>query len=183
MGFTVIYSESKRRLVLMIVVLLAGAFGLSTVEAEPAQVRTPSPVIFLADNLGEKDGLGWCIDTIGRGLSDKLHAHSCKPRGGDVQFRYDQSSKQILSVPFTDKCLTALQSTAGSRFGLLQCDSGDSNQRFLSVEGSFQLEQDNNLCIAVDIEIDSAGPFQSRGLALSNCESTESVRQKWVIRD
>ena len=52
-------------------------------------IKTPSPVIYLENNLDEKDNLGYCLDTIGRGFADKLHAHSCKPRGGDVQFRYD----------------------------------------------------------------------------------------------
>ena len=52
-------------------------------------IKTPAPVIYLEDNLGEKDQLGYCIDTKGRGFGEKLHAHSCKPRGGDVQFRYD----------------------------------------------------------------------------------------------
>ena len=56
--------------------------------ADPPDMKSPTPVIHLADNLDEADNLGWCIDTFGRGLSDRLNAHSCKPQGGDVQFRY-----------------------------------------------------------------------------------------------
>ena len=65
--------------------LLLMALGVCLVGpayAAPPDVKTPTPMIYLADNLDEKDGLEWCIDTVGRGLSDRLHAHSCKPRGG-----------------------------------------------------------------------------------------------------
>ena len=56
----------------------------------------------------EADDLGWCIDTIGRGMSDRLHAHSCKPRGGDVQFRLSETTGQIASVAFEGKCMANL---------------------------------------------------------------------------
>jgi hypothetical protein len=61
-------------------------------KSEPPEVKTPAPVIFLADNLNEPEKLGWCIDTKGRGFSEVLHAHSCKPHGGDVQFLFVQKS-------------------------------------------------------------------------------------------
>ena len=53
----------------------------SIVYGSIPQIRTPLPVIYLEDNLDEKDNLGYCIDTVGRGFAEKLHAHSCKPRG------------------------------------------------------------------------------------------------------
>ena len=46
-------------------------------KAEPPILQTPAPVIFLADNLDEPDHLGFCIDTVGRGKSDRIHVHSC----------------------------------------------------------------------------------------------------------
>ena len=55
--------------------------------AAPPDLQTPAPVVYLADNLDEQDKLGWCIDTVGRGFGERLHAHSCKPRGGDVPVR------------------------------------------------------------------------------------------------
>lgn len=55
--------------------------GMQTASAAPPDLKTPAPVIFLADNLDENQNLGFCIDTVGRGLSDRLHAHSCKPQG------------------------------------------------------------------------------------------------------
>ena len=153
------------------------------VSAEPARVQTPSPVIYLADNLNEEAGLGWCIDTVGRGLSDALHAHSCKPRGGDVQFRYDEASNQIASVAFADKCLVALNNSAGAGFGLFQCDPAEPNQKYRYLAGSFQLAHNAGLCITVGKEIRTAGPFQSRNLILASCTDTETVRLKWVVRD
>ena len=68
-------------------------------EAAPPELQTPAPVIYLADNLDEQDKLGWCIDTVGRGLFDRLHAHSCKPHGGDVQFKFDAASGHCSPPP------------------------------------------------------------------------------------
>ena len=65
-------------------IILALLINANTGEAAPPELQTPAPVIYLADNLDEQDKLGWCIDTVGQGLSDRLHAHSCKPHGGDV---------------------------------------------------------------------------------------------------
>ena len=74
---------------------------LDMTQSNPPILQTPSPVIYLADNLDEKDQLGYCIDTRGRGFNEELHAHSCKPRGGDVQFSYNKETLQICSVEFT----------------------------------------------------------------------------------
>ena len=71
-------------------------------------IKTPSPVIYLENNLDEKDNLGYCLDTIGRGFADKLHAHSCKPRGGDVQFKYGYDQKRIQSATFEGKCVEVI---------------------------------------------------------------------------
>ena len=63
-----------------------------TPSEQMPKIKTPAPVIHLSNNLDEKDELGYCIDTIGRGRSDRLHLHSCKPEGGDVQFTLDIST-------------------------------------------------------------------------------------------
>lgn len=52
--------------------------------AQSPVIETQGPIIHLADNLGEEAMFGWCIDTEGRGRTDHLHAHSCKPTGEDV---------------------------------------------------------------------------------------------------
>ena len=48
--------------------LLSSLVTLSANSAPP-ELQTPEPVIYLADNIDEKDNLGWCIDTLGRGWS------------------------------------------------------------------------------------------------------------------
>ena len=58
----------------------------SLVLAVSPNLQTPSPVIYLSDNLDEERNLGYCLDPRGRGFSERLHAHSCTPRGGDEQF-------------------------------------------------------------------------------------------------
>ena len=78
-----------------------------TSMAEPPAVQTEGTVIYLADNLNEEAMLGWCIDTQGRGFSEKLHAHSCKPDGGDTQFSFEENagpfqSRHLLFSPCAD---------------------------------------------------------------------------------
>ena len=106
-------------------------FGPLMVNAEPPELQAPSPVIYLADNLDEQDKLGWCIDTLGRGFSEQLQTHSCKPLGGDVQFSYNQETQQIMSVEFPGKCADLNQPAAeGVSFDLLDC-SGSEEQKFV----------------------------------------------------
>ena len=56
--------EQKEKIILLLCLILPFA-----VQADPPAIRTPAPVIYLADNLDEQDKLGWCIDTKGRGFS------------------------------------------------------------------------------------------------------------------
>ena len=82
--------------------------GPSAARAEAPLLQSGTPVIYLAENLDEKEQLGWCIDTRGRGFAETLHAHSCKPAGRtakDTQFSYDAESGQIRSVAFEEKCM------------------------------------------------------------------------------
>jgi len=79
-----------KKLLLLLLFIPLVSFG------QPLPIlQTPSPVIYLADNLDEQDQLGYCIDTRGRGFNEKLHAHSCKAKGGDVQFFYNKETLQI----------------------------------------------------------------------------------------
>ena len=115
------------KLLFYFVVLILFPF---TIEAQPPQIKTPAPVIYLADNLDERDYLGWCIDTKGRGFSEVLHAHSCKPFGGDVQFSYNSKMRHIRSVEFSDRCLTISSSGYSGPPGLLKCDPNLVSQKF-----------------------------------------------------
>jgi hypothetical protein len=150
--------------------------------ADPPALKTPAPVIYLADNLDEADQLGWCIDTQGRGFSDKLHAHSCKPQGGDVQFSLNEKTGQIMSVAFESFCME-YQPDADDPFGLVACNSDSSAQRFkFDTATSHLLPADQSTqCIVVGNASRTAGPFMSRDLLLADCSSTRSELRKWVV--
>ncbi len=152
--------------------------------ANPPKLKTPAPVIYLTDNLDEADQLGWCIDTVGRGFADKLHAHSCKPRGGDVQFAYNQDSLQIASATYENKCASLEGAAqAGTKLGLLDCNADEVAQQFVyaAQTGRFHPKADDSLCLAVGEGSRSAGPFMSRALALASCAATEPKFMHWTI--
>ena len=67
-------------------------------------LQSPEPIIYLADNLDEQDRLGYCIDTDGKGFSNTLQVHSCKPNGDDVLFYYDAETEQICSATYPGYC-------------------------------------------------------------------------------
>ncbi len=157
----------------------------SAVYAEPPDLRTPAPVIYLTDNLDEQDRLGWCIDTVGRGFGERLHAHSCKPRGGDVQFRYEKASRRIASATFSGKCATLLAlAAAGVSLGLVDCAKDVPGQVFdydtRAME--FRPGADRTLCLVVGASARSAGPYMSRSLVLAPCASTEAKFRQWRIK-
>ena len=53
-----------------------------------------------------------------------MHAHSCKPRGGDVQFKYGYDENRIQSATFERKCVGVIDKIKdGCRLGLFDCDS------------------------------------------------------------
>ena len=106
--------------------------GAAWGQSGAPDLKTPAPVIYLADNLDEQDKLGYCIDTVGRGFGERLHAHSCKPRGGDVQFTHDPDARRIMSATFAGKCAELLAPAApGVTLGLLDC-AGDSSGQTLT---------------------------------------------------
>ncbi len=163
------------------VLLLAATAAISA----PPNLRTPAPVIHLADNLDEADDFGWCIDTIGRGLSDRLHAHSCKPRGGDVQFRFVETTGQIVSVAFKEKCMANLHPEDPTEpLGLVDCDVLASAQQFIYDPASmtFRPSEDETKCLSVGADSRSAGPFMARNLRFSECSAAHMRFQQWIVR-
>jgi len=156
-----------------------------TSQAAAPDLKTPGPVIYLADNLDEADNLGWCIDTVGRGFSDKLHTHSCKPNGGDVQFMHSTDTLQISSATYDNKCATMLDAVpkAGTKLGLLDCQTNAANQQFNynTAEGTFHPKSNADLCLSVGNGSRSAGPFMSRDLSLTACDSTDTKFKQWKM--
>ncbi|MEJ6394607.1 ricin-type beta-trefoil lectin domain protein [Gymnodinialimonas sp. 2305UL16-5] len=164
------------------------AIGLAlmahSVAADAPVVQTPSPVIYLADNLDEADQLGWCIDTLGRGFGETLQAHSCKPQGGDVQFALEAAPGLIRSVAFPDHCMEVL-SDADATFGLMPCAPDDPQQHFTynATTQAISPANDAELCVSVGADSRSAGPFMSRDLLLTRCIDTDPIYRSWVIAD
>ncbi len=156
-----------------------------SVGAAPPELQTPGPVIYLADNIDEQDELGWCIDTLGRGWSEQLQVHSCKPQGGDVQFAYDGETRRIMSVEFPGKCATLNESTsAGVAFDLLDCSPEAAAQSFIHDPETLEFtpESDHSLCIAAGGESRVAGPYMARDLVLAPCASTDAALKQWVVK-
>lgn len=149
----------------------------------PYAIQTPSPVIYLADNLDEPGQNGWCIDTQGRNFSETLHTHSCKPAGGDVQFSYDEASGQIRSVPYTGKCAQLLAPSDTARFGLLDCDAANAAQRFDYDSAAMELSVrgDRASCISAGAQSRQAGPWVARDLNLTPCADTPAGLKQWVV--
>lgn len=170
-----------------IMAIASSAFFSLNVSAEAPVLQTKAPFIYLSDNLDEKDKLGWCIDTVGRGFNEKLHAHSCKPAKGDtpsdVQFSYNGSTGQINSVAFANKCMDLnTQDNKSTPFGLVDCTSSESQQFiYYGSKGQFRLASDLSQCVAVSSSSKSAGPFMSRDLIVANCDTTEAIYTTWSM--
>lgn len=166
--------------VLMLICIVVATFPVSFSHAASPELQTPSPVIFLADNLDEKDKLGWCIDTLGRGLSDKLQAHSCKPRGGDVQFSFDLETGQIRSVAFPGLCASYSGETP---LDLITCED-TAAQSFVYDQSTMtlRLKSNEDSCLVVGKASRSAGPFMSRTLKVAVCKQTDTLLKTWVIK-
>lgn len=173
---------------LLILVLLAAVVAVFPVYANPPVLKSGTPVIYLADNLDEKDRLGWCIDTEGRGYAEKLQAHSCKPKRAkpsDTQFRFDRATSQIQSVPFVGKCMTLTDANDKVwPFGLRDCKAGDETQSFeYDVETmEIRLGTDPSACVVVVAKSIIAGPFMSRDLVYAKCAATASKYKQWVVK-
>ncbi len=160
--------------------------AVEVTSANPPILKTPSPVIYLADNLDEQDQLGYCIDTRGRGFNEELHAHSCKPRGGDVQFFYNKETLQICSVEFTGYCIEMPGGASkGMSLKLLESDTTSSDQKFIYNEdsGEFMPEEGLTLCLVVGETSRAAGIYMSRSLTLELSSETDVKLKQWVILD
>ena len=157
----------------------------------PPMIQTPPPIIFLNDNLDEKDKLGWCIDTKGRGLTEQLHAHSCKPANPDPEFRfdddvlfsYDNESGQIRSATYENKCAQILDKHAEVDFGLLDCDENNKAQKFSYNVETYELHPrgKTDQCMSAGEESAVAGPFMSRTLLLLPCNQVAPELKRWTI--
>lgn len=160
------------------------AYALPAV-AEAPDLQTPAPVIALADNLDENDGLGWCIDTLGRGFSTDLQTHSCKPQGGDVQFSFESETGAIRSVAFPEYCVTLRPDGEPTDFGLKTCDDASIHQQFAyDIEaGSLTPVSAPDLCMAAGAVSRSAGPFMSRDLVLASCNATDPDLRRWIVKN
>ena len=170
---------------LLVAIIYGLMFPNTFAWSAPPDLKTPAPVIYLADNLDEKDRLGFCIDTVGRGLSDRLHAHSCKPQGGDVQFQFDTANGQIRSATFDNKCAALMEAPApGVKLALLDCADGDEQRfTFATDNGEFHPAGRNDMCLAVGPASRTAGPFMSRDLMLADCASTDAGLKRWIVAD
>ena len=146
-------------------------------------IQTPAPLIYLSDNLDESAELGWCIDTIGRGFAERLHAHSCKPHGGDVQFFYRKLTKQILSATYSEKCVEVIGPILkGAKLGLLQCSVNSSKQKFEYKNKEFRPLSKLRYCLVVGKNSRSAGPFMARNLYLAPCDAVAKQYRRWMIK-
>lgn len=159
----------------------------STAESavEP-KIQMTGPVIYLADNLGETGQRGWCIDTLGRGQGDQLHAHSCKPEGEDTQFSYDETTDTIRSVAYENQCMSFTDpENAKVPFGLVDCVDGDARQKFAYDTESMEIHIgiNSSQCVVVAKTISDAGPYQSRDLIASSCDEVDPSRKQWVVRE
>ena len=155
-------------------------FALPTAAyAEAPNIQTPSPVLYLADNLDEPDQLGYCLDTVGRGQSDRAHVHSCKPRGGDVQFQFNPTTQQIQSVAFSGICLDIVD----KNFALLECSDAQTQKfTFGEVTGEIRLLSNPSQCLSSAAYSRQAGPYLSRDIAITECEATPVELKSWIQR-
>ncbi len=169
--------------------ILAALFGVISPHAslaEAPRIQTVGPIVHLKDNLNEDAKLGWCIDTEGRGLSDQLQAHSCKPNGDDVLFAFSADTGTIASATFDNLCMAYnAPEDAVNPFGLIACDAADPNQVFAYDTDSMQIHLASapTQCLTVAETIDDAGPYQSRDLILAACDGLEASFKEWVIKD
>ncbi len=160
-------------------------------QAVAPQPTTPAPYIVLSDNLDEPDGFGFCFDTYGRGQTDLLHTHSCKPskggqmsddRDNDTRFSMDPETGRISSFAFKGLCMQALIAADVTVLALLEC-SDHPRQRFSydAGEQTLRLKENPSLCLAVGPKTLPAGPFVRRPLELVSCDSLDAARKQWTI--
>lgn len=171
--------------------LISTAMGCASPEPEQSfhpnapRIQSPDPIIYLADNLDEQDQLGFCIDTDGKGFSDSLQVHSCKPNGDDVLFYYDRETQQICSATYPGFCAAMLGGPqVGMTISLVESDPESPDQKFGydDATGEFWPTESESLCLAAGSESDDAGPYMSRTLSLQPRASIDKRLKTWVVR-
>lgn len=166
--------------------LMIGLTGLA--HAEAPQVPTDAPFIVLSDNLDEPNGYGFCIDTYGRGQTDLLQTHSCKPsdRGegydADTRFAYDAGTMQLSAHSYDGYCMQALIANDRTEFALLPC-TDHPRQKFVydAADQTLRLNEDPARCITVAGETQPAGPWVKRPLLLETCDEAEAALKQWTV--
>ena len=157
--------------------------------ADRPELKNSGPIIHLADNLDEPDELGYCIDTQGRGRTERAQLHSCKPdsedsRNRDVLFSLDEATGRIEHEEYAGTCLTVNAPGAETELGLLPCRDDDPRQRFAHDDesGTIHPADDSTLCLSGGAESSAAGPFMSRPLVIRGCDEVEPSLRTWVVR-
>jgi len=154
-------------------------------------VPTKPPYIVLSDNHDEPNGYGFCMDTYGRGQTDLMQTHSCKPakegvardyQDNDTRFEFDAGTGQVKSYAFEGYCMQALIASDTAVFALLAC-SDHPRQKFLysAEDQSLRLSEDSTLCVAAAPETVPAGPWVKRPLKLETCEETKASLTQWTV--
>ena len=163
----------------------------SSAYADAPKVPTATPYIVLSENLDEPNGYGFCLDTYGRGKSDLMQTHSCKPakenqprdyKDNDTRFIYDVDTSRVVSYAFEGFCMQALIAPEATVFALLEC-SDHPRQKFVynNTDQTFRLDEDQDRCVSVASETAPAGPWVKRPLMLQNCDEIDTSLKQWTV--
>lgn len=157
-------------------------------HADAPALQNTGPVIYLADNLDEKDNWGYCIDTQDRGRTERIQLHSCKPDSDnsldrDVLFSLNAETGRIEHVEFAGFCLIVNEAGAETALGLLTCDDSDP-QKFTFDAGTGEIHPgaDAETCLVASPDSKNAGPFMSRPLNIAACADTQAELKTFVVQ-
>ena len=173
----------------VVAIAIVGICGV--VHAEAPNVPTDAPYIVLSANLDEPNGYGFCLDTQGRGQSDLLHTHSCKPakadrprssRDNDTRFAFDPNTGRVASYPFEGFCMQALLAGNSAVFALLTC-SDHPRQKFTysKADQTLRLAENKERCVSVGAKTLPAGPWVKRLLTLQDCIKVDTSLRQWTV--
>ncbi|CAM2905991.1 ricin-type beta-trefoil lectin domain protein [Vibrio rarus] len=168
-------------------------FAAGHISAKELNIPTQAPYIALSLNLDEPNGYGFCLDTFGRGYSELMHTHTCKPpskdknaprndSSNDARFEYDTKTKQIRSYAYENQCMQVLLATGKTEFALLECNDHPHQKFDYNTEDkTIRLDVDQNRCVSIDTKTIKAGPWVKRTLKLTECDKTEDSLKQWDI--
>ena len=156
--------------------------------ADAPALQNTGPIIYLADNLDEKDNLGYCIDTQARGQTERIQLHSCKPDADnspdrDVLFSLNEETGRIEHAEFAGFCLTVNDAGAETALGLLACNDSDA-QKFTFDAGTGEIHPggDPESCLVASPQSKIAGPYMSRPLIVAACADTEADLKTFIVQ-